>query len=450
MKEAIMTIEESVTPFRTKEDCVTMLSNLFHAVYKNYEKGNISFRFLKNFIRALALSGQPQAAAMNNFKTRYGFKPPLFLLLSPTQMCNLSCPGCYANSDHKSNVILDYDIVHRILNEKRDSWGSYFTTISGGEPFMYHSKGKTIIDIFKEFPETLFLVYTNGTLITPELAEQLAELGNVTVAISVEGYQKETDARRGKNVHSKILAAMENLRKAGSMFGVSVTITSENIDLFLNNFDDFCHYYMDEQGAVFAWLFQYMPIGRNHDTMSLLVPPEKRKRLLEETWRLVREQGYFIADFWNSGTVSGGCIAGGRSDGFIYIDWNGNVMPCVFNPYYLDNIVDVYNKGGHLDDVLFSPLMEGIRKWQKDYYYNNIPAARKQNALSPCPLKDHFSTTYKLLQECNVKFSNPEAEAAFHDQGYYESMVKYGDETKEQMKDIWENYYLAPEKEKDQ
>jgi MoaA/NifB/PqqE/SkfB family radical SAM enzyme len=36
-----------------------------------------------------------------------------------------------------------------------------------------------------------FLFFTNGTLITKEVAEKLAQLGNVTPAISVEGFEKE-------------------------------------------------------------------------------------------------------------------------------------------------------------------------------------------------------------------------------------------------------------------
>src|SRR6056297_491309 len=122
-----------------------------------------------------------------------------------------------------------------------DKMHSRFVTISGGEPFVYKSEGKTLLDIFEKYNDVFFLVYTNGTLITPKVADRLAKAGNVTLAISVEGFERETDARRGKGVFKKILQAFENLRNAGVPFGTSVTPTSQNVDLLLT--DEFYDYY---------------------------------------------------------------------------------------------------------------------------------------------------------------------------------------------------------------
>ena len=43
---------------------------------------------------------------------------PCFLVLSPTQVCNLSCPGCYASSSSNTRYSLPYSVVSRIINEK--------------------------------------------------------------------------------------------------------------------------------------------------------------------------------------------------------------------------------------------------------------------------------------------------------------------------------------------
>ncbi len=446
MKKYIAASDYPFLPEMVSRKAFVAFKNLLESIETNYEKGNISFRYIKKFIRTLALSSHTLPDESLSFKARYGFDPPMFVLLSPTAVCNLNCAGCYADCDQKKRATMDFDICTRILEEKQASWGSYLTVISGGEPFMYHNNGKTIFDLFEAFPDNLFLVYTNGSLINEETAQRLARTGNVTPAISVEGFEKETDERRGPGMHRKILKAMENLRNAGVMFGLSVTLTSKNSDLFISDFDRFCEYYMDEQGAVFAWLFQYMPIGRDHDSFALLVPPEKRKALYVKTWRLIEEKGRFIADFWNSGETSAGCLAAGRSGGFIYIDWNGNVMPCVFNPYYTDNIKDVYAANGHLDDVLFSPLMRGLREWQNKYYLNREPASEKNSVLTCCPLKDHFRDSYKIMKDARVKFSNPEAEAAFADRGYYDNMVAYGDACREQLDPLWEKYLVHERK----
>ncbi len=70
---------------------------------------------------------------------------------------------------------------------------------------MWKSKGKTLLDLVERQPDDYFLVYTNGTFIDDETAARMRQLGNVTPAISVEGFEAETDARRGKGVHRQIV-----------------------------------------------------------------------------------------------------------------------------------------------------------------------------------------------------------------------------------------------------
>lgn len=42
-----------------------------------------------------------------------------------------------------------------------------------------------------------FLVFTHGGLIDEKMVEKLTEVGNVMPSFSLEGYEKETDERRG-------------------------------------------------------------------------------------------------------------------------------------------------------------------------------------------------------------------------------------------------------------
>ena len=126
-------------------------------------------------------------------------------------------------------------------------------------------------------------------------------------------------------------------------FGVSVTATDKNIDTLLS--DEFYDFYFDKQGACYMWQFQLMPIGRGKDEMDLMVRPEQRLELFRKWEKLLSEKKYCLADFWNSGVLSRGCIAYGRSGGYLYIDWHGNVTPCAFIPYFVDNIYELYDNG---------------------------------------------------------------------------------------------------------
>ena len=155
------------------------------------------------------------------FEKKHGFKPPGFVTISPGKRCNLRCAGCYAGSSDASAPALSFEVWDRMMEEKKKLWGSYFTVISGGEPLLYRSDGKDLFDIAKKHSDNFFLMYTNGTLIDEDMAGRLADAGNITPAISVEGFEKETDERRGKGVHKKILRAFANLRNVGVPFGIS-------------------------------------------------------------------------------------------------------------------------------------------------------------------------------------------------------------------------------------
>jgi len=179
------------------------LSAMLSGAVKNMDKGYISKHVVNKLIEVLVKNSFMNGAEDSDietekFKQKYGILPPSFIVLSPTQRCNLNCVGCYASSTSRTAATIPYSVVDKIVKEVHDTFGSRFITVSGGEPFMYRSEGKTLLDIFEKYNDMFFLVYTNGTLITPEIAKRLEMLGNATPAISVEGFEEETDERRGE------------------------------------------------------------------------------------------------------------------------------------------------------------------------------------------------------------------------------------------------------------
>jgi len=363
---------------------------------------------------------------------------PTFLTLSPTQKCNLACVGCYAASSNKTPVTMDWEVVDKILQQKRDIWGSHFTVISGGEPMLYESQGKNILDLFEKYNDTFFLMYTNGTLIDKNVAKRMAELGNVAPAISVEGFEEATDARRGKGVYKKILQAMENLRNEGVLYGISFTATRKNVDNILD--DAFIDEMFGPQGAAFAWMFQYMPIGRGPD-FDLMITPEQRRQLWFQERHLIKDKGIFFIDFWNGGPISDGCISSGRKGGYLYIDWHGNVMPCVFVPYSVGNIkTDFFDKGKTVDDILTTPLFENLRKWQSEYSYQK-PAPLAGNEICPCPIRDHHDEFIEIVRKSNATPVGKTTEIAFKDEQFINDLTEIGKKAHEATKDLWEKEY---------
>ena len=373
------------------------------------------------------------------FSEKYGFAQPSFLLISPSKACNLRCTGCYADSDDQVRT-LDWDIVDRVVTEARELWGIQFIVISGGEPMAYRSQGKTILDLAEAHPDNYFIFYTNSTLITDEIVQRLAKLGNLIPMISLEGWKERTDTRRGSGVYDKVMDRMDALNAAGVLFGVSLTATSQNCEEILS--DEFIDFLIEKKHAAMGWVFQYMPIGRSY-TLDLMPKPEQRLKMWKQSWHLVHDKHIFVADFWNHGTVVDGCLsAGGHGNGgYMYIDWNGNISPCVFVPYSPVNLKDVYARGGTLMDIYNEPFFADIRKWQV-----NIKAQTNgKNLLNPCPIRDHNADLRQFIRKHEAEPTDHNAAEALQDASYAEGMDKYDARWQSIVDTVWEKTYVNDE-----
>jgi MoaA/NifB/PqqE/SkfB family radical SAM enzyme len=430
-------------PRQVQYDKYIMTRNLLYAVDRALKNKNISARVRKGLLKVLLgnifLGGKDR---LQKFKDEHGCDPPGFLTISPGAACNLHCDQCYAGDLTESKNKLEFGLLDRIITDKTEFWGSFFTVISGGEPFMWKDEGKDILDMAERHEDNYFLIFTNGTLINKERADRMAELGNVTPAISVEGFEKETDERRGKGVHKRILAAMENLREVGVPFGISLTATKNNAELLLS--DEFIDFYFNQQGTIYGWIFQYMPIGCKF-TLDLLITPEQRLKMYLREKELIEKEGMFIADFWNSGPISDGCLCAGREGGYFYIDWNANLMPCVFTPYSTHNVREIYKNGGDLNTALDTPFLKAVRKWQGDYAYLQ-PSHQVGNEITPCPIRDHHRNFYDIVKEHDAKPINPEAAEALKAKDFIEGLCQYGKKVAELTDDIWDKEYIEPER----
>jgi MoaA/NifB/PqqE/SkfB family radical SAM enzyme len=291
-----------------------------------------------------------------------GFYPPSTVVISPTMRCNLSCYGCYAG-DYKKNLELSLDEIDSVLTQIKEM-GVYFAVISGGEPFYMDG----IFEIFKKHSDMAFLVFTHGGLIDERMVERLIEAGNVMPAFSLEGYEKETDERRGPGHFQKVMRAMDLLREGGLSFCGSFTHSRKNTDIITDPT------YIDmllDKGVFALWLFSYVPVGRKPDT-ELMPLPEQRDLLRRTVIGYRSSKSMLFVDFWNDGPMISGCLAGGRK--YFHINANGDIEPCVFCHFAVDNIRRVT-----IREALSSPLFRKIRDVQSGH----------DNLLRPCMLIDH-------------------------------------------------------------
>ena len=312
-----------------------------------------------------------------------GFNIPALILIDPTSACNLRCQGCWAGEYSKADR-LEPELFSRIISEAKEL-GIHWIVLSGGEPFCYPH----LLDVIAEHPESVFMAYTNGTLINEKVADRLAELANLSPAFSLEGWREQTDARRGAGTFDKVMKAMDLLRERGVFFGASVTAMRNNIyDLFSPEFIDF----LVEKGVTYMWSFHYIPIGRDPN-VELMLTPEQRLWLLGRVRELRQTKPVFIADFWNDGEFTKGCIAGGRQ--YFHINAAGDVEPCAFVHFAVDSIKDK-----SLKEVLGNPL---FRAYQEGHPFN-------ENHLAPCPIIDSPQALREMVKECGAYATHKGAE----------------------------------------
>jgi MoaA/NifB/PqqE/SkfB family radical SAM enzyme len=419
-----------------------VLHSLDRAIEKRFLAPHVARLIFNLWGRALFPSRE-RVQAVQRFRDQYGSAPPWFLVISPTRSCNLKCSGCYANSgpgtDYPEQGQLHWDMLDRIITEARQRWGVALFVFSGGEPLTYRSQGKDLLDLVEKHKDCLFLMFTNGTLITAKTAQRLGELGNLTPALSVEGLREQTDQRRGSGIFHRVLDAMTSLREVGVPFGISITATSSNCEQILS--DQLLDCYFEEQGAFYAFIFQYMPIGRFPD-LDCMPKPEQRIPFWKRSWEVVRQRHLFLLDFWNHGPMVEGCIAAGRERGYMHIDWNGDVMPCVFMPYAAANVPEIYARGGTLNDIWSLPFFRTVRQWQREVGYGRRELSKEGNWLLPCPFRDHFATFRTWISSLEPEPQKGVAPEMLMDAAFCEKMLAYGTEQARLVQPLWEKEYL--------
>jgi len=348
-------------------------------------------------------------------RAREGLMVPWVYLISPTMRCNLRCASCYAGNYSAEND-LEFKVINRVLEEGKEL-GIHFVTILGGEPFVR----KDLSRIYHKHSDICFQVFINGTLIDREAAHRLSRLGNIVPIISIEGFEEETDARRGRGVFRRIMRAMDNLREAGVAFGFSSMVTRENVETVISDeFNDM----LIAKGCVLGWHFLYIPVGRNPDP-SLMPTAEQRERMrVHGAARIRSQKPIFIADFWNDAPYVGRCIAGGRY--YLHINNHGDVEPCIFVHFAVDNV-----KEKRLREILKSPFFEGIKARQP--YYENL--------LRPCMIIDHPKILRDICAEFQPNPTHPGSECLVTT--LCDSLDEYASAMAQVLDPAWQNDFAA-------
>ena len=295
-----------------------------------------------------------------------GLQVPPFLILSITSKCNLSCAGCYAAavgtlerresvSCASSKPSLDWKQWYNIIHDAAEQ-GVFGFIIAGGEPFLFRG----LLELCESFPDRFFIVLSNGTALTRNDYKRLRKTKNVAIIVSVEGNEETTDARRGIGVHKKALETLTQLKSIGVPTGISVTITNQNYDYWMQkeNLDAFV-----SLGVVVGVFIEYIPVMAENltgDTCGsydkrLMLSPEERTEFREQVLEYRRENSLYIIHSPGDEDYFGGCVSAGR--GFAHVTPTGDLTACPVSNLATHNLTDTSFREG-----LQSPLFRAIRE----------------------------------------------------------------------------------------
>ena len=316
-------------------------------------------------------------------RVKYQCNIPWLILFDPTSACNMHCVGCWAGEYGNKNN-LSFEDMDKIITEGKEL-GVYLYMLTGGEPLI---RKNDIIELAANNQDCVFLIYTNATLVDQKFCDDLKRVGNVALAMSIEGTEESNDWRRGEGAYNATLKAMELLKKNKCLFGISVCYTRKN-DEYVTS-DDFIDK-MIENGSKFAFYFNYMPVGHGADK-ELIPTPDQREYMYR--WLRKMRNGktgkpMFVMDFQDDGEYVGGCIAAGRN--YFHINSAGDIEPCVFIHYSDTNI-----RTHTLLEALKSPLFTA--------YYKGQPF--NDNHLRPCPMLENPELLRKIVKESGAHSSD--------------------------------------------
>jgi MoaA/NifB/PqqE/SkfB family radical SAM enzyme len=281
---------------------------------------------LYKFVVNMGIKGSMSFARFQKRQKKGEFFPA-FNFISVTDDCNLNCQGCWVVGKEK-NSRLKPEQVDRIIVETKKA-GSYFFGILGGEPLLY----KPLPEIFKKHSDCYFQLFTNGTLITPEVAETLRQCANVTPLISFEGDEQVADIRRGgKNVYQSANKGIENCRNAGLITGVAISVCKSNLKMAMS--PEFITSLIDK-GVAYLWYYIYRPVGQ-HPEYELALSKDEIRELRQYMVDARLKYSIAIIDTYWDADGKGICpAASGLSH---HINASGFVEPCPIIQFATDHI----------------------------------------------------------------------------------------------------------------
>ena len=284
-------------------------------------------------------------------------RPPFIVSYSITTKCNLKCKHCYSESvDQSAPDELSTEEAFRLMDDL-SKWGIGLLVIDGGEPLCR----KDLLDVVKYASSkgVRTTIGSNGTLIDSVMGTKMLDAGVKSVAISIDGADARThDSFRGvSGAWEQALKGTEACRNVGLPFQFNMVIRKET----LSQLEDMLHMAV-YHGASAAEFFDLVAAGRaKQECKEQVLSHDERKRTME--WLAEAQENcpivirvpacpmypllllekhiqpkHFPAEMLRRVPYHGRGCAAGMPMGYVMVQSNGEVNPCMLLQIKLGNV----------------------------------------------------------------------------------------------------------------
>ncbi len=362
------------------------------------------------------------------------------ITLNLTSKCNLRCVYCWNDQGKYSDTCFrecqpatsgelktdsdmsveiakkSIDLLVNLCTEDRNLVVDFY----GGEPLMNLETLLAVVDYCRRNESKWnvgfhFLLATNGTLLTPSLAEELIDKG-VQIAVSIDGPKHVQDNNRpfldGAGSFDKITSNLRNMpdRLMKRLVGRS-TVTPfyadmvalyknlrnlgfERVELFES--EDACHRITPKRESVFFQTDQqYSELFKEYERLALLYIDEVVSGFLDYRKTFFNRFFKLMQRLYYNQEVTGGCPA---AKGQIAVSSDGGIYPCTsfleIKKFNFGNVRDGLDMGEYnsfikslnrrLDNCRDCPLLSLCRTTgsclNMNYYFCGDPALPYQRS----------------------------------------------------------------------
>ena len=221
----------------------------------------------------------------NAHKARNGVREGMgpVVVWNSTRTCNLKCRHCYMSSDAKKyqNELTTAE-AKQFIDDLAD-FNVPVLLFSGGEPLIRPDFFELADYAAKKGVRPT--LSTNGTLITPEVARKIKDIGVGYVGISLDGLREVNDKFRGKaGAFEAAMNGIKNRVAVDQRVGLRFTINHHNIQELENIFD-----FIEEENINRVCFYHLVYSGRGNQMMDEDVTAEESRRAMDIIIRRTRD-----------------------------------------------------------------------------------------------------------------------------------------------------------------